>query len=103
MLCMYIGGAVNMLDIPGEGNRVFKEFKASLEKKSDGLESLSIGPIKSCVILINGINLYLSRLLLRECIKRTNGFCKTYRVILHKVGIEIISKICFFHLSFSSS
>ena len=94
---------MKMLDIPGEGNRVFKEFKASLEKKSDGLESLSIGPIKSCVILINGINLYLSRLLLRECIKRTNGFNETYKVILNKVGIKIISNGCFFPLSFTSS
>ena len=26
MLCMYMGGAVTRLDIPGRGNRVVKEF-----------------------------------------------------------------------------
>ena len=26
VLCMYIGGAVTILDIPGGGNRVIKEF-----------------------------------------------------------------------------
>ena len=26
MLCMYMGSAVTLLDIPGRGNRVVKEF-----------------------------------------------------------------------------
>ena len=38
---MYVHGAVvTLLDIPGRGNRVVKEFYASLE--GDGLESLII-------------------------------------------------------------
>ena len=40
MLCMYMGGAVTLLDIPGGGNAVVKEFYASLE--GDDLESLII-------------------------------------------------------------
>ena len=38
---MYVHGAVvTLLDIPGRGNRVVKEFYASLE--GDGLESLIV-------------------------------------------------------------
>jgi len=40
MLCMYMAGAVTLMDIPGGGNRVVKEFQASLE--GDGLEYLII-------------------------------------------------------------
>jgi len=40
MLCMYMGGVVTLLDIPGGGKRVVKEFYASLE--GDDLESLII-------------------------------------------------------------
>ena len=40
MLCMYMGGAVMMMDIVGGGNKVVKEFQASL--KVDDLEYLII-------------------------------------------------------------
>ena len=40
MLRMYIGGEVTMMDIPGGGNRVIKEFYISLEE--DDLEYLII-------------------------------------------------------------
>jgi len=40
MLCMYMGGAVTLLDIPGGGKRVVKEFEVSPE--GDDLESLII-------------------------------------------------------------
>jgi len=39
-MCMYMGGAVTLLDVPSEGNRVVKEFQASLD--GDGLESIII-------------------------------------------------------------
>ena len=42
MLCMYMGGAATMMDIPGWGNRVIKEFYASLERERDDLQSLII-------------------------------------------------------------
>jgi len=40
MLCMYMGSAMTMMDIPDGGNIVVKEFWASLERNS--LESLII-------------------------------------------------------------
>ena len=40
MLCMYMGGAVTIMDIPCGKNKVVKEFQASL--KGDDLEYLII-------------------------------------------------------------